>query len=574
MSTPVPISSIDSRRHQAFPTLTAGEIDRLRAFGTCRRYAAGDPLVRHGETDHGLIVILSGEVDVLAPGVAPQQLIVQHQAGAFIGELAQLTGRPALVDAVAVSAVETIDIPPERLRAVLVSEAELGERIMRALILRRVGLLETGAGGPIVLAPEDDPNARRIEGFLMRNGHPLRRLVTCRDPEAAALVARFDIPSSDLPIVLCPDGSLLRNPGDADLARCLGLVNPLDPDKVYDLAVVGAGPAGLAASVYAASEGLSVLVLDCRSFGGQAGASARIENYLGFPTGISGIALMARAHNQARKFGAEIAIPDEAASLAQHPDGGYAIALANAEQARARTVVIAAGARYRKLGLENLAQFEAASVHYWASSLEAKLCSGQHVALVGGGNSAGQAAVYLASKVAKVTVLVRAPGLEASMSRYLIDRIAATPNIELVPYSEITALEGEAGVLQAIRWRDIRTQAETHAPIRHLFLFIGAEPNTDWLAGSGVELEAKGFVATGGKVGALHSLETSLPGVFAIGDVRSGSVKRVAAAVGEGAQAVAAVHAYLSRDDAAEHAIQAPSQPPRAVEKQLDTWPV
>jgi thioredoxin reductase (NADPH) len=283
---------------------------------------------------------------------------------------------------------------------------------------------------------------------------------------------------------------------------------------------------------------------------------------------------MARAHNQARKFGAEIAIPDEAASLAQHPDGGYAIALANAEQARARTVVIAAGARYRKLGLESLAQYEAASVHYWASSLEARLCAGQHVALVGGGNSAGQAAVYLASKVAKVSVLVRAPGLGASMSRYLIDRIAATPNIELIPYSEITALEGEAGVLRAIRWRDIRTQAEAREPIRHLFLFIGAEPNTDWLAGSGVELEAKGFVATGGKVGALHPLETSLPGVFAIGDVRSGSVKRVAAAVGEGAQAVAAVHASLSRDDAGEAAVHVPPQPARAVEKQLDTWPV
>jgi thioredoxin reductase (NADPH) len=567
-------NTIDNRRHQVFPTLAAAEIERLRAFGALRSYAAGDHLVRHGETDHGLIVVLSGDVDILAPGGDQPQLIVQHNAGNFIGELAQLTGRPSLVDAVAGGAVETIDIPPERLRAVLISEAELGERIMRALILRRVGLLETGAGGPIVLAAENDPNARRIEGFLMRNGHPLRRLVTCRDPEAAALVARFDIPTSDLPIVLCPDGSMLRNPPDGDIARCLGLVSPLDPDKLYDLAVVGAGPAGLAASVYAASEGLSVLVLDCRSFGGQAGASARIENYLGFPTGISGIALMARAHNQARKFGAEMAIPDEAASLASHPDGGYAIALANAEQARARAVVIASGARYRKLGLENLAQYEAASVHYWASSLEAKLCAGQHVALVGGGNSAGQAAVYLAGKVAKVTVLVRAPGLEASMSRYLIDRIAATPNIELVPYAEITALEGDGGVLQAIRWRDIRTQSEACAPIRHLFLFIGAEPNTDWLTGSSIELEAKGFIATGGKVGALHPLETSLSGVFAIGDVRAGSVKRVAAAVGEGAQAVAAVHAYLSREDAGESPVPIAQHPARAVEKELDTWPV
>jgi thioredoxin reductase (NADPH) len=565
--------TIDTRRHQAFPTLGADEIDRLRAFGTIRRYAAGEHLVRHGEADHGLSVILSGSVDILAPEGGRFERIVEHRAGAFMGELAQLTGRPALVDAVAVGEVEAIVLPPEQLRAVLISEAELGERIMRALILRRVGLLETGAGGPIVLAPENDPDARRIEGFLMRNGHPLRRLVTCRDPEAAAIVARFDIPAAELPIVLCPDGSLLRNPPDADLARCLGLVTPLDPDKIYDLAVVGAGPAGLAASVYAASEGLSVLVLDCRAFGGQAGASARIENYLGFPTGISGIALMARAHNQARKFGAEIVIPDEAASLAAHPAGGYAIALANAEQARARSVVIAAGARYRRLGLESLAQYEAASVHYWASPLETRLCAGQHVALVGGGNSAGQAAVYLASKVAKVTILVRAPGLEASMSRYLIDRIAATPNIELAPHSEITELEGEAGVLQAIRWRDVRNGRETRASIHHLFLFIGAEPNTDWLAGSGIELEAKGFIATGAAVGALHPLETSLPGVFAIGDIRSGSVKRVAAAVGEGAQAVAAVHAFLAGDPAAEPTIPPPQSLP-AVERELDTWPV
>ena len=567
--------TIDTRSHQAFPTLSPAEVDRLRAFGAIRSFAAGDHLVRHGEADHGLTVILAGEVDILAPEAGASHLIVRHHAGAFMGELAQLTGRPALVDAVAVTEVEAIDIPPERLRAVLVSEAELGERIMRALILRRVGLLESGAGGPIILAAEGDPDARRIEGFLMRNGHPRRRLVTCHDPEAAALVERFAIPAADLPIVLCPDGSLLRNPTDAELARCLGLVSPLDPDKCYDLAVVGAGPAGLAASVYAASEGLSVLVLDCRAFGGQAGASARIENYLGFPTGISGIAMMARAHNQARKFGAEIAIPDEAASLAQHPDGGYAIALANAEQARARSVVIAAGARYRKLGLDTLAEYEASSIHYWASPLEARLCSGQHVALIGGGNSAGQAAVYLASQVKKVTVLVRASGLEASMSRYLIDRIRATPNIELVPYSEVINLEGEDGVLQSVTWRDVRTGVETRAPIRHLFLFIGADPNSDWLAGSGILLDAKGFISTGDQCGASHILETSLPGVFAIGDIRAGSVKRVAAAVGEGAQAVAAVHAYLSRDDA-----PAPVLRPlevvtgEAPERELDTWPI
>jgi thioredoxin reductase (NADPH) len=557
--TTAPSSIIDTRSHQAFPTLTPAEIGRLQAFGALHSYAAGEHLMELGATNHGLAVILSGEVDILAREAGQTRRIVQHAAGGFMGELAQLTGRPSLVEAVAVGPVEAILIPPERLRAVLVSEAELGERIMRALILRRVGLLEQGAGGPIILAPDGDPDARRLEGFLMRNGHPRRRLVTCRDPEAAALVARFEVPAADLPIVLCPDGSLLRNPSEGDLARCLGLVSPIDPDRIYDLAVIGAGPAGLAAAVYAASEGLSVLVLDCRAFGGQAGASARIENYLGFPTGISGVALMARAHNQARKFGAEMAIPDEAASLTAHPGGGYAIALANAEQARARAVVIAAGARYRRLGLESLSRYEAASIHHWASPLEGRLCAGQHVALVGGGNSAGQAAVYLASQVAKVSLIIRGPGLEASMSRYLIERIAATPNIELRPGAEITALEGDGGALSAIRWRDVKTGAETREAIRHLFLFIGADPNTDWLAGSGVELEAKGFIATGETVGASHELETSLPGVFAIGDIRAGSVKRVAAAVGEGAQAVAGVHGYLARLDAA--AAAAPPAP-------------
>ena len=552
-----PPSIVESRSHQAFPVLSAAEVDRLRAFGGLRRYAPGERLMHAGEPAHGLKVVLSGEVDILAPEADHLTQIVRYVPGSFVGELAQLTGRPALVDAVAVGPVEAIVIPPESLRAVLISEAELGERIMRALILRRVGLIETGAGGPIIVGAGDDPDARRIEGFLLRNGHPRRRLEAHHDAEAAALLARFGLGDADLPLVLCPDGSLLRNPAEADLARCLGLVAPIDPDKLYDLTVVGAGPAGLAAAVYAASEGLSVLVLDCRAFGGQAGASARIENYLGFPTGISGGALMARAHNQARKFGAEMAIPDEAASLARHPAGGYAIALANAEQARARAVVIAAGARYRRLGLPELSRYEASSVHYWASSLEARLCRGDHVVLVGGGNSAGQAAVYLAGQGAKVSMIVRGAGLKATMSRYLIDRIAANPNIEVVAHAEIAALEGRTGELETVVWRDLASRQETRAAIRHLFLFIGADPNSDWLAGSDVELDGDGFVATGAAVGADHPLGTSLAGVFAIGDIRSGSVKRVAAAVGEGAQAVAAVHAYLSQV-----AADAPTRPP------------
>jgi thioredoxin reductase (NADPH) len=317
---------------------------------------------------------------------------------------------------------------------------------------------------------------------------------------------------------------------------------------VYDVAVVGAGPAGLATAVYAGSEGLSVLVLDCSAFGGQAGASSRIENYLGFPTGITGMALMGRAYAQAHKFGVETAIPDEAVGLLTWDDAGEGrlLRLANGERVRARSVVIASGARYRRLAVANLEAFEGVSVHYWASPLEAKLCAGQQVALVGAGNSAGQAAVYLASKVSKVWLLARGGDIAASMSRYLVDRIAGLSNVELLTRTEVIELEGSEGRLAAISWRG-KSGDIVRQPIRHLFLFIGAEPNTDWLAASGVALDPKGFVLTGVDAAAGgRSLETSLPGVFAIGDVRSGSIKRVAAAVGEGAQVVAALHAMLA----------------------------
>jgi thioredoxin reductase (NADPH) len=361
------------------------------------------------------------------------------------------------------------------------------------------------------------------------------------------LIERFRIAPRELPIVLCPDGRLLRNPSDVELARCIGLVKPIDPGEIYDVVIVGAGPAGLAASVYAGSEGLSVLVLDCRAFGGQAGASARIENYLGFPTGITGLALMARAYHQAQKFGVEMAIPDEVGSLQGQTvsdDGRFLLTLANNERVRAHAVVIASGARYRRLDVENLAAFEGSSVHYWASPLEGRLCVGQEVALVGAGNSAGQAAVYLSSQVAKVWLIVRGSSLGASMSRYLVERITARPNVEVLTDTTVTALEGQDGVLEAIRCRSRRSGEEMRHAIRHLFLFIGADPNTTWLSGSGVRLDDKGFVRTGANI--LRPLETSLPGVFAIGDVRAGSVKRVAAAVGEGAQVVAALHAFLA----------------------------
>jgi thioredoxin reductase (NADPH) len=440
-------------------------------------------------------------------------------------------------------------IPPDRLRALLVAEAELGERIMRAFILRRVGLLETGAGGPVIVGRAENGDVLRLEGFLRSNGHPHQRLDPETDADAKALIERFQVDPGQLPIVLCPGGQLLRNPGETELARCIGLVGPIDPDRVHDVAIIGAGPAGLAAAVYAGSEGLRTLVLDRRAFGGQAGASARIENYLGFPTGITGMALMARAYNQAQKFGVEMAIPDEVVALdpVSYPyDGRFILNLSDGERVSARSVVIASGARYRRPAVPKLEAFEGASVHYWASPLEARLCAGQEVALVGAGNSAGQAVVYLASQVRKVWLLVRGPSLAAKMSRYLVDRICGLANVKVLTQTGISGFEGSGGVLEAVRWRGPSGEEERR-PVRHLFLFIGADPNTDWLNGSGVALDQKGFVLTGsGGDQASRPLETSVRGVFAIGDVRSGSMKRVAAAVGEGAQVVATLHTFLA----------------------------
>jgi thioredoxin reductase (NADPH) len=541
-------TTFTARRDQMFPTLADADIERMRRFGQASSYAAGELVVKAGEVAPGLIVILSGKVDVTQDGLGRRETIVTHQPGSFVGELAQLSARPSLVNAEATEPVEAFVIPSQRLRDLMVQEANLGERIMRALILRRVGLLQSGAGGPIIIGAPDSGDVLRLQGFLARSGQPYRVLDADADPCARTLVERFQVDPHHLPIVLCPNGKLLHNPGENELARCIGLLRPIDADRLYDVAIVGAGPAGLAAAVYAASEGLSTIVLDCRAFGGQAGASSRIENYLGFPTGISGMALMARAYNQAQKFGVEMVIPDEAKLL----DGaagiaGNTLAVGDGETVRARTVVIASGARYRRLDVANLAQFEGTSVHYWASPIEARLCGGQEVALVGAGNSAGQAAVYLAGHAGKVWLLARGGSLEASMSRYLVERIRAQPNIEVLTRTEVEALDGHESNLAAVRWRNRESGAETTRPIRHLFLFIGADPNTDWLADCKVTLDAKGFVRTGPDIGAARAQETSRGGVFAIGDVRSGSVKRVAAAVGEGAQVVAALHAYLAQ---------------------------
>lgn len=548
-----------ARRDQAFPTLSEADIDHMRRFGEASFYAAGEHIIRAGDVAPGLIVVLSGRVDITQDGgLGRRETIVTHGPGSFVGELAQLSARPSLVNAEAAEPVEAFVIPSQRVRDLMVQEANLGERIMRALILRRVGLLESATSGPIIIGPSGNADVLRLQGFLARSGQPHRVLDSASDPCAKTLVERFDVDPHHLPVVLCPNGRLLMNPGEKDLARCIGLLRPIDADTLYDVAIVGAGPAGLAAAVYAASEGLSTIVLDCRAFGGQAGASSRIENYLGFPTGITGMALMARAYNQAQKFGVEMVIPDEAKLLSAAADNSgarYLLDVGDGETVRTRSVVIASGARYRRLDVANLSRFEGTSVHYWASPIEGRLCAGQEVALVGAGNSAGQAAVYLASHARKVALLARGRSLDASMSRYLVERIKAQPNIEVLTETEIEALEGEEGNLASVRWRNRVSGEQTTRPIRHLFLFIGADPNTDWLAQCNVALDAKGFIRTGSELGPERDLmETSRSGVFAIGDVRCGSVKRVAAAVGEGAQVVAALHAYLAQD--ASHAAE------------------
>src|ERR1700733_7799166 len=513
---------IENRQHQAFPVLRDEEIHRVREFGTLQRFDDGQALQRIGDVGRGFAIVLSGEVEVCQHALSNRPVsVAKYGPGKFMGELAQLADRPALVDAFARGPVEALIVQPERLRALILAEAELGERIMRALILRRVGLIESGAGGPVILGPSDNGDVLRLANFLRRNGHPLQILDPNVDTDAKAFLERLQIDPQLLPIVVCPQGELLHNPGEYELSLCIGLVRPINSSRVYDVVVIGAGPAGLAAAVYAGSEGLSALVLDCRSRGGQAGASARIENYLGFPTGISGAALMARAYNQAHKFGVEIAIPNEAVGLEkaeQSAGGPFLLNLSTREQVRAKSVIIATGARYRQLVVEKFEAFESSSIHYWASPLEAKLCQEQEVVLVGAGNSAGQATVYLASHAAKVWLLVRRAGLSATMSRYLVDRIERLPNVEVVTETEIVALEGAGGSLHSVSWRHGPTGIETRRSLHHLFLFIGADPNTDWLAGSPVAVDARGFVLTGSAAGSECQLESSSEGIFPIGD--------------------------------------------------------
>lgn len=543
-----------SRRHQMFPVLTAVDIARVRRFGSVQRYARGDRLVASGKTGRGLFLILEGAVMISQrDGLGHVVPVVRQEAGQFIGEVATLSGRPALVDAIAEGVVEVPLVQPAALRALIVAEADLGERLMRALILRRVALIERGASGPVLLGEPQSSDSVRLQTFLQRNGYPFHVIDSGGDAEAAALLEQYGAAPGE-PLVVCPDGSVLLNPDSAALARCIGMVDGEEHPELFDVAVVGAGPAGLATAVYAASEGLKVIVLDCRAFGGQAGASARIENYFGFPTGISGQALAGRAFVQAQKFGAEMLIPAKVVSMSRTPreDGAeWTLSLEDRRSIRARTVVAASGARYRRPAVARLGEFEGHGVWYWASAIEARMCKDQEVALVGAGNSAGQGAVFLAGAASRVHMLVRGSGLAASMSRYLIDRIEATANITVWTRTELTGLHGDrAKGLEGVSWRRAVDDQAMHA-LRHLFLFVGAEPETDWLQGCGAAVDASGFVLTGVQAGEQGdrepaSLESNLPGVFAVGDVRSGSVKRVGGAIGEGAAAVAQIHRYLA----------------------------
>ena len=548
------------RLEQTFPTLTPHEIDRMRRFGELRTYRHGETLFETGKPGPGMFVVLSGQIAItLRDGLGHVTPVIDQGPGQFLAEIGQLSGRVALVDGHAEGEIETLLIPPEKLRALLVAEADLGERIMRALILRRVSLIQGGVGGPVLIGPASFGGMARLQNFLARNGQPHHVLDPATDKDAADLVARYSAAREDLPLVVCPDGTVLRNPSETSLGMAIGMIGGRSHDKLYDVAVVGSGPAGLATAVYAASEGLSVAVFDQRAFGGQAGASARIENYLGFPTGITGQALAGRAFNQAQKFGAEMLIPVSVKSLdCSQRDGVFVLATECGHTLRARSIVVASGARYRRPEIENLAVFEGRGVWYWASPIEAKLCAGQDVALVGGGNSAGQAAVFLSSHARKVYMMIRGGGLGASMSRYLIERIEATPNIELMFNTEIAGLEGaEEASLDCVRWRSRLGPEEHRLSVRNLFLFVGADPATGWLDGCGVKVDRAGFVLTGaqGEPGnrPVAPLETTVPGVFAVGDVRSGSVKRVGGAIGEGAQVVAALHGFLG--DAAKPAL-------------------
>lgn len=533
-----------TRSHQMFPTLTAPQIETARRFasGGERTFEPGSIVYAIGEVDAPSWLVIDGSLAVFRrQGLNDEVAITTYRAGQFSGDINQLAGRPAIAGGRAgPDGCRAVSLDAAHLRALIIGSADLGEIVMRALILRRVELLENSGAGAILIGASGSPDLLRLQTFLARSSTPHLIVDATTNLEGKALVDRIGLAPTELPLVVCPDGAMLRNPTDFQLAVGLGMMPMLPPDVSYDVAIVGAGPAGLAAAVYAASEGLSVVVVDERARGGQAGASARIENYLGFPTGISGEALTSRAFNQALKFGAKIAVPMKVERLGRSGER-LALELAGDRRLVANAVVIASGARYRRPAIANLSAFEGSDVSFWASPIEARLCAGETIALMGGGNSAGQAVVFLAPQVEHLHLIVRRPILE-TMSRYLVDRIAALPNVEIRVGFEVAVLTGDpSSRLESVTIRSIHDDSTQTCAARHLFLLIGADPNSDWLEGA-VERDRSGFIVTGSGT---RSLETNLPGVFAIGDVRAGSTKRVAAAVGEGAAVVAQIHSLI-----------------------------
>jgi thioredoxin reductase (NADPH) len=534
----------------AFPKLDDAQIARVANFGTELQAKAGEILFEQGDSERGVFVVLQGSIEVLNVSNAEESVLRILERGDFTGEVNQLSGRRSLVRCRAREASRVIEIDRATLQHMMQTDATLGEIFLTAFILRRVYLIANSVGDAILIGSNLSSDSLRLRAFLARNGHPHTYIDVERDPDVQKVLDHFAIRVTDIPVLICRGQQVLRNPTNAEAAACFGLNSGIDESGVSDLIVIGAGPSGLAAAVYGASEGLNVLVIESNAPGGQAGSSSRIENYLGFPTGISGESLANRAFLQAEKFGAHISIARAAASI-QCGRSPYAVKLDDGGSVQARSIIVASGAQYRRLNLANLSQFEGVGIYYGATQVESQLCQDQEVVVVGGGNSAGQAAMYLSGFAKHVHLSVRGPGLEDSMSRYLIARIEACSNITLKPFTEVDALEGN-GHLEHVRCRNTKTGATEDHEVRHLFLMTGAVPNTAWLGGC-LALDEKQFIRTGADVGSEwplrrgpFMLETSRPGIFAVGDVRSGSVKRVASAVGEGSMAVQFVHKVLA----------------------------
>jgi thioredoxin reductase (NADPH) len=545
---------VRAHAEQIFPKLTPAQIRRVAARGHMRAMERGEVLYEQGDSGLPFFVVVTGEIEVVRPSGTVETLVTVHGSGQFTGEVGTLSGRRSLFRVRATKPGKAIELNRQQMLALMQSDAELGEILTRAFILRRVELVAAGVGDVVLIGSTHSADTLRIKEFLMRNGHPYSYIDLEHDHDVQNLLDSFHLTASEIPVVICRGKIVLRNPSNQQIADCLGFNVSIDQTHVRDLVVIGGGPSGLAAAVYGASEGLDVLVLETGSPGGQAGSSSKIENYLGFPTGISGLELAGRAYNQAQKFGAEMLIAKGTRLVCDSKP--YIVEVENGARIPARAVVIATGAEYRRLPLKNLSQFEGTGVYYGATFMEAQLCGGEEVIVVGGGNAAGQAAVFLAETAKRVYMLVRSAGLAESMSRYLIRRIEETDTIVFRPHTEIEALEG-GNHLDSIRWRDNQTgQTEEHN-IRHVFVMTGADPNTSWLNGC-VALDARGFIKTGPDLSPEnlsaarwplarepYLLETSLPGVFAAGDVRGGSIKRVASAVGEGSIAISLVHKVL-----------------------------